>query len=119
MVLGKGTEQLSVYLSKPRAAQLKALGEHYRWNPSQTVSELLLFYGRLQAWASAYGVFTDVNLEGESFILKGMRDADTGEVSWEDLDECDINKDFGELIGELRKGLLAAFRRPMNHEEDL
>ena len=102
---------VSVQLGNGTLRALDDTCQHYRWKRSQAIAEYVAFYHRLQDAMQEYDIMVSedgtrtplVRVEGEEWRAAEDRNAETCLI-W--------------LIQDLKKGLLAGFRPPVNPDDD-
>jgi hypothetical protein len=99
-------EQTSIRLEQESMAVLRGLCDCHAWTTGQAVSELCLFYKRIQEKTECFHVCKDK--DGGEYIMIALDDKDWRDLSSYPEQSTDILLD---LLGELKKDVRNAFRK--------
>ena len=115
---GKTVAQMAatIRFSKKRFNQLDRIAEHYRWSRSQAIAELIDFYLRTEKAFEGFKFYRDS--EGRTGVIE------EDEVQCYDYGvcgHCGEESPAGSVLAwaveNMNKGLLSAFREPLEMEE--
>ena len=104
------SKTVSIQLSNGKLRLIDQMCEHYRWKRSHAVGEFIDFYLRLQSACQEY------QLTADGFGLVVVDD-DGGYCG--DLNDGNSLSHFAWFIREVNKGLLSAFRAPVDFTEEV